>query len=68
MSKISKKQQEENDAFRAKHRENSEKVRDAGFFIGKTYGMGRDNYYFHEGRAYDSHAEAVDDIVKRKNL
>lgn len=52
----------------AEHRENSQKVRDAGISVGKTSGMGNDNYYFHKGVAYDSHAEAVKDIVQKENL
>jgi len=67
MSKSKSLQQDINES-NAEHRENSKKVRDAGISIGKTSGMGQDNYYFYEGVAYDSHQEAVKDIVQRKNL
>jgi hypothetical protein len=65
---MSKKNTTEIEKFRQQYRENTEKVRKAGIFINKTSGMGKDNYFSYKGRAYDSHAEAVEDIVKRENL
>lgn len=36
--------------------------------IGYTSGLGSDNYYFNEGRAYDSYKEAINDVAKRKDI
>lgn len=60
--------QEDINNFNQQHKENSDKVSKAGITVGRTSGMGKDNYFFHKGIAYDSHSEAVEDIVKRENL
>lgn len=37
--------------------------------IGYTSGMGKDNYYSNEGRAYgNSYKEAVNEVAKRKGI
>lgn len=65
---ISKEQRErDNEAFRKEHTENRQKVIDAGLIVGQKTGS-EGKYYYHEGRAYESHFEAVQDIVKRYGL
>lgn len=36
--------------------------------IGTTSGMGSDNYYHNEGKAYNSYKEAVKDVAERNNI
>ena len=33
--------------------------------IGSTSGMGNENYYYSEGKAYNSYTEAVNDLDKK---
>lgn len=51
------------DSFRSK----AEKVEKTSP-IGYTSGMGNENYYSNEGRAYDSYKEAVNDVAERKGI
>lgn len=48
-------------------REKASKVEKASP-IGYTSGMGSENYYSNEGRAYDSYKEAVNDVADRKGI
>jgi hypothetical protein len=59
--------QAERDNFQQEWKENTQKVKEAGIVINKTSGMGN-NYFSYKGVAYDSHSEAVKDVVKRENL
>ncbi len=36
--------------------------------IGWTSGMGNENYYSNEGRAYNSYKQAVNDVAERKGI
>lgn len=72
MSKESKERQraefaQKQESFRKEYNENHSKVLKSGIKIGSK--TGADGKYFtHEGSAYDSHEEAVKDIVKQKGL